>query len=172
LRNALHRQLRAVYGADWYDNPATGLDAGGLSRIDAAKNDLQRGGYGVDAPHVVAALPFGFWVSLLGRGGHGRAPDTGKKNYDMTLWRKAVYKAFPHSNQSRVDTHKPLDYLRTLRNRIAHHEPIFARHLEADFLSILAVTGWICPATADWIKHHSRVDELLGSARDDGGIRF
>jgi hypothetical protein len=31
-------------------------------------------------PHLVAALPFGFWVSLLGRGGLGRGG--GKANYD------------------------------------------------------------------------------------------
>ena len=30
LRNALHRQLTERYGAEWYDNPAAGLDTGGL----------------------------------------------------------------------------------------------------------------------------------------------
>jgi hypothetical protein len=42
-----------------------------------------------------------------------------------------------------------LDYLRTFRNRIAHHEPIFGRHLAADYTSILEVAGWICPDTRD-----------------------
>jgi hypothetical protein len=172
LRNAMHRQLRAVYGEDWYDNPACGLDAGGLDRLGAAKMDLQKGGYHIDSPHVIAALPFGFWVSLLGKGGRGPAPDTRKRNYDMTLWRKALYKAFPHSRKSRVDTHSPLDYLRTFRNRIAHHEPIFNRHLKADFQSILEVTGWICPDTVAWIKHHSRVGEILNRKGDDGCVLF
>ena len=44
---------------------------------------------------------------------------------------------------------RPLDYLRTFRNRIAHHEPIFGRHLAADYTSILEVAGWICPDTRD-----------------------
>lgn len=28
LRNGFHRSLAASYGADWYDNPAIGLDLG------------------------------------------------------------------------------------------------------------------------------------------------
>lgn len=172
LRNAMHRQLCAKYGADWYDNPACGFDAGALARIDEAKRTLGRGNYQVDPPHVVAELPFGFWVSLLGKGGWAAAPDSGKRNYDMTLWRPALYKAFPHSRRSRADTHRPLDYLRTLRNRIAHHEPIFTRHLEQDFRSILEVAGWICPQTAHWIEHHSRVKALLARGWQDNGIVF
>ena len=172
LRNTMHRQLRAVYSADWYDNPACGLDAGALDRVNAAKRKLSKSGYAIDPPHVIAEMPFGFWVSLLGKGGRGRAPNTRRKNYDMTLWRKALYKAFPHSRKSRVETHSPFDYLRTFRNRIAHHEPVFNRHLEADFRSILEVSGWICPKTADWIRHHSRVEELLDCEWDDGSVMF
>ena len=172
LRNAMHVQLTGAYGPTWYDNPDCGFDAGTLDRIDGAKRSLQKGGYAIDPPHLVAELSFGFWVSLLGKGGRGRAPDTRKKNYDMTMWRKALYKAFPHARLSRAQAHQPLDYLRTFRNRIAHHEPIFNRHLQADFDSILNVSGWICPKTADWIRHHSRVENLLACARDDGNVLF
>ncbi len=172
LRNAAHRQLSVSYGPIWYDNPACGLDAGALDRIDAARNSLNRGKYPVDPPHMVAELPFGFWVSLLGKGGRGRAPDTGKMDYEKTLWRKCLYKTFPHARLSRAHAHKPLDYLRTFRNRIAHHEPIFDRHLEADFRSILEVSWWICPKTAEWIRHHNRVEDLLACARDDGNVMF
>lgn len=172
LRNAMHRELRGAYGPAWYDNPACGLDAGTLDRIDKAKRTLQKNGYAIDPPHVVAELAFGFWVSLLGKGGHGRTPDTSKRNYDMTLWRTALYKAFPHSRSSRVAIHKPLDYLRTFRNRIAHHEPIFDRDLAADFRSILTVSRWICPQTAGWIEHHSRVEKLLAHGRYGDNVLF
>lgn len=161
LRNAMQRQLAATYGAHWYDNQACGFDHGTLKRIEDAKSSLGRGGYAVDTPHIVAELPFGFWVALLGRGGIARAPEIGRKNYEMTLWRPALYKSFPHSQRNRATTHRPLDFLRTFRNRIAHHEPIFNRHLEQDYRSILEVTGWICPKTRDWIAHHNRVKELL-----------
>lgn len=172
LRNALHQQLEIAYGAEWYDNQKCGLDAGALNRIDDAKNQLGKGKYPIDPPHLVAELPFGFWVSLLGSGGRPRAPECNKKNYEMTLWRPALYKAFPYSKRKRADTHKPLDFLRTLRNRIAHHEPIFNRHLEKDYQSIIEVTKWISPKTADWIIHHSRVDELMKQDRHRNGIKF
>ena len=172
LRNAMHRELTTKYGKDWYDNPACGLDGGSLHRLNKAKKNLQRGGYTIDPPHVVAELPFGFWVSLLGRGGQAAPPDTGRKNYEMTLWRPALYKAFPHSRLNRPKTHQPLDYLRTFRNRIAHHEPIFNRHLTQDYRSILEVADWICPKTTDWIEHHSRVSDLLARGWQDDGIVF
>lgn len=171
-RNAMHEQLSTVYGPDWYDNPKCGLDAGAINRIAGAKTDLGREGYPVDPPHVVAALAFGFWVSLLGRGGRMPGVETTRANYEMTLWRPALYRAFPHVRKPRADVHQPLDYLRTFRNRIAHHEPIFSRHLTADYASILEVVGWICPITRDWIAHHSRVLEVLAHPQNDGKLRF
>lgn len=172
LRNAMHRELAARYGLDWYDNPGCGFDGKTLGRIDKARDNLLRGDYPVDPPHMVAELSFGFWVSILGPGGRGPHPDARKRNYDMTLWRPALYKAFPHVRLPRSGVHQPLDYLRTFRNRIAHHEPIFDRHLKADYESILTVAGWICPETRGWIAHHSRVEDVLSMPRDTNGIMF
>lgn len=42
--------------------------------------------------------------------------------------------------------------LLALRNRIAHHEPIFKR--------ILKVAKWISPITAEWIEQHCLVFEI------------
>lgn len=172
LRNAMHRELVAGYGPDWYDNVACGFDAGTLRRIEAAKDDLRRDGYAVDPPHLVAALPFGFWVALLGRGGRAGGLGAAKRNYEMTLWRPCLHKAFRYAKVSRAQAHHPLDYLRTFRNRIAHHEPIFLRHLTADYQSILTVAGWISPDAQGWIDHHSRVEEILTIPRDSDSIRF
>ena len=73
LRNAMHGQLNGVYGPAWFDNPACGLDVGALDRIDQAERTLVKNGYPANPPHLVAELSFGFWVSLLGKGGFGRA---------------------------------------------------------------------------------------------------
>jgi len=170
LRNALHRELTARYGADWYDLPGPNLDAGTLSKISTARADLKRDGYPDDPPHMVAALSFGFWVALLGPG--GRLPVGGKANYEMSIWRAAAFRAFPHTRISRRAAHAPLDYLRTFRNRIAHHEPIIDRHLSADYSSLLQVTGSICPQTLSWISHHSRVPALLAQSPDDSTLMF
>ena len=172
LRNALHRQLARRYGPTWYDNPDTGLDGGCLGRIATAKTKLAREGYTVDPPRMVATLSFGFWVSLLGPGGRIEGSAL-RANYEMTLWRPALRRAFPYRKTLiRRQAHKPLNYLRTLRNRIAHHEPIFARHLREDYKRILEVTGWISPGMRGWIEAHSRAPALLKIPRDETGVRF
>ena len=166
LRNAMHAQLAARYGSAWYDNHAAGLDRGALERIASAKTRLKGERYPVDPPRIVASLSFGFWVSILGSGGRNAASG-GKANYEMTLWRPALRRAFPHrSPLTRKQVHGPLSSLRRLRNRIAHHEPIFARNLAEDHQCILEVTGWISPGTREWIEHYSRVTGLLGTPWD------
>ncbi len=135
----MHRQLSITFGPSWYDNPRCILDLGAKRRLDDAKSDGLRRRYPIDPPHVVASLAFGFWVSLLGRGGSVGGAGTPRANYEMTLWRPALHRAFPHVRKLRAKVHRPLDDLRTFRNRIAHHEPIFNRPLVADYEKSLQV---------------------------------
>ena len=171
LRNAMHRRLADVYGPAWYDDPSPGLDKGAVDRVARARSELARAGRGDNAPSIVAALSFGFWVSLTGAG--GRLSTGLKANYEMTLWRPVLRQAFPHCKiLTRKQVHEPLNGLRVLRNRIAHHEPIFARDLTADHQCILDLAGWISPETAAWIGHHSRVPDLLALPKDAGETGF
>ncbi|AXT36784.1 hypothetical protein D1820_11895 [Phaeobacter sp. LSS9] len=173
VRNAMHSHLTAAYGADWYDSIATGLDSRSRAKVAQTKSDLQRNRYTVDPPHVIAGLSFGFWVSLLGRGGRLNPQNRQRANYEMTLWRPALRHAFPHAvSLNRTAAHTPLDYLRTFRNRIAHHEPVFQRHLEQDYQNILDVMSWVCPHKRAWMEAHCRVTEILATPKDDPSIRF
>lgn len=100
-----------------------------------------------------AAPSFGFWVSLLGpRGLH-----------KMRLWRPVLHKAFPNARLSRQAVHQPLDRLRTLQNRITHHEPILQRQLADDDRNILQVLTWICTVAAVWVDDHGTVQALLAA---------
>ncbi len=156
MRNAMNRRLGERYGEAWYDNGRAGFDRGALERITNARAEVARDRHRDDPHRIVAALSFGFWVSLLGPGGRMAAGH--KANYEMTLWRPALRSAFPHrAPLTRRQAHRPLNALRTLRNRIAHHEPIFARSLVEDHEHIVEVAGWISSATQAWIEHHSRV---------------
>lgn len=173
VRNSMHRQLSKAYGVDWYDKPAAGLNHGANGKIAQARSELQRDGYPLDPPHIIASLSFGFWVSLLGRGGHLDRARTRRASYEMTLWRPALRGAFPHAaSLNRATAHTPLDYLRTFRNRIAHHEPIFHRHLEQDYQNILTVMSWICPHKRSWMEAHCRVREVLALPSGDPTVRF
>jgi len=102
---------------------------------------------------VVAALSFGFWVSLLS-GGHGW-------NYEMTLWRPGLRKAFPEYRGTRARLHNKLNTVRLFRNRIAHHEPVHHRHLAADYESVLTIAGWLSPAYARWIRRQDQIVEVI-----------
>lgn len=172
LRNSMHDRLASRYGAEWYDNEDAGIDMRGVARIESAKDDLRRNGRAAEPSRMVAALSFGFWISLLGHG--GRVDDSGRKaNYEMTLWRPALRGAFPcREALTRRQAHSPLDHLRVLRNRIAHHEPIFRRHLSRDHERILEVTGWISPGAREWIESHSRTPELLEIQSDTVRVRW
>ena len=171
LRNAINYQLISKFGVSWYENMDDVLDMGALGQIARAREELQRADREVSASQIVAKLPFGFWVTLTGRG--GRRNGRSKSNYEMTLWRPALRLAFPCCDSlSRNDVYKSLNRLRDLRNRIAHHEPIFTRNLKKDHEEILKLVGWICPEMEGLIKQHSRVPELLPFRDDLGKIKF
>src|SRR3954465_4517959 len=133
-RNAMHRELSGAFGRpDWWNEPGLVLTHVAQDQVGGAEDALRRRGRSLAPGAVVAELPFGFWVALLAKG----------LNYEMQLWRPALRHAFPQYKGARRDLHKPLDYLREFRNRIAHHEPIFSRHLVADLASIRALIGYV-----------------------------
>lgn len=173
LRNAMNSELASVYGNGWYDRSEAGLDSGCIARVERVKRHLRKNGHMVEPSRVIPSLSFGVWISLLGPGGviEGRA--IAKANYDMTLWRPALCRAFPNARGlRRRDAYAPLSFLKTFRNQIAHHEPIFNRHLQRDYERILEVISWINPLKGAWIEAHSRIPDLLASPRDAEGLKF
>lgn len=148
LRNSLNETIKDYYNTeDWFNKIP--VNNGAQKIIDNAKKSVKRNQKTPQTSHVVAELPFGFWLALL------------NKEYHQTLWIPFLNKGFPHAGKPRSEIHGHLDHIRIFRNRIAHHEPIFNRHLEQDFKSIITALEWICPETAAWIEAHSKVLETL-----------
>lgn len=113
--------------------------------IDKAKrkNCIDRKG------QVIAELTFGFWQHLF------------TKNYN-SMWNTNLSLAFPNGSYSSPhDVYQDLEKIRKLRNRIAHHEPIFKRRLNDDLNVILKIVNFRCAETANWIKHHEEVTNVL-----------
>ena len=165
LRHAMHRELAARYGNNWYDNPAAGLDFLSRERIATAKRAAAHGGHGVAPPRVVEKLCFGFWTSLLSAGGRIDRSSAHKADYARTLWAPALRGAFAHRTfLTRRQAQRALDRLRRLRNKVAHYEPIFMRPLRNDHQLILDVTAWISPEARAWIEQNSRVPQLVRGA--------
>ncbi|MFI0796751.1 hypothetical protein ACH4OY_29300 [Micromonospora rubida] len=156
VRNALHAQLAGLAGRqDWWASRRIVLAPAAVDMLDKAVAEVTRRSPPGGPGHVVAALPFGFWAGLVSSG-H-------RYNYEMTLWRPGLHRAFPGYRGTRSELHPRLNTLRLLRNRIAHHEPIYRRHLAADHDTILTLSSWIMPAFARWMASRSRVPGLLAS---------
>lgn len=97
-------------------------------------------------------LPFGFWRYLVTPRRH------------TSLWVPALHRAFPYGAEElttrRECVSKDLETLVSLRNRVAHHDPIFRRNLFHDYEAALRVTRAVHPSAGDWIKRQSRLPEL------------
>ena len=164
LRNTMHGQLATHYGSHWYMDPAPGLDSHARNAIDG---QLRHSMGALTPGEFVASMSLGFWVRLLGRGSYINGG--GKADYEKTLWRPALFKAFPGRQRRAVQ--QRLDQLRQLRNRVAHHEPIFDRDLTEDYALLLEAVGWISADIRAWIETHSILPDALQAPLSDP-IRF
>lgn len=156
LRNGVHAQMTDRYGDGWWRNPATPLSTESGRMISDVLADLERSGTPVSSGNVIAELKFAFWVGLLG------------PRYDATLWRTNLYRAFRvGGGRPRKIVHGRFNAIRRFRNRVAHHEPIFDKHLPQIHSEIIEAIGWMCRETANWAAYHSRFEEVhLARVRD------
>ena len=160
LRNALCEQLRHWHGkrtGTWLDDPTSTFDARRIEQIKAACQALSQKGKPLTEGHIVAELSFGFWRFLL------------SKRYQNTLWAPHLRKAFPGMRtQRREVVYKHVEALLTLRNRIAHHEPIHRSPLADLHDAMLLVTSWIDPGMSNWLTDLSRVPSVLAAKPQSG----
>ncbi|HWJ08027.1 MAG TPA: hypothetical protein VNS46_01540 [Nocardioides sp.] len=150
LRNAMDEAASALIETSWLRPDSSVLTP--RSRKAVAIALAQAGG--TAAPHgkIVAELPFGFWWSLLA------------DEYNRRLWQPALRHAF-EGQVRRRKLHTELDDLRRLRNRIAHHEPIHSRDLEADFARVIDISNRIGASLGAHIAGTSRVPRLVSAGQ-------
>jgi len=151
LRNSCDRQLTELYQRDdWFDAfPHFDEFAFLIDEINATKKRLRALRRDPNHPPcVIADLSFGFWAGLF------------VARLDRVLYSKGLDKVFPlrPTGMQRARLHDGLDKLRTLRNRVAHHEPLFHRNLPKAHGLIVKLAGFISSDSANWIKHHSQFE--------------
>ena len=86
----------------------------------------------------MSSLTISFWTSML-------APAC-EDMWQTTLNR--IARQEDGRGRPRKDLSGPLTPIRTLRNRIVHHEPILHWNLDKHYANILQITGWLSPAAA------------------------
>ena len=69
LRNSVDNCLAEVYGDAWYFHNDARLDFICRRQVKEARDRLERNNQAITRSRMVAALSFGFWVTLLSRGG-------------------------------------------------------------------------------------------------------
>ncbi|PLR31095.1 hypothetical protein CYR23_16510 [Chimaeribacter arupi] len=159
IRNAVADALEAQYGDRWPWSPGFERSLpdpvmGYSQRKDlfSARRNQQTTG------KVIPELKFIFWQKLFTR------------RNDERLWNRYLRVVFPNSDsalavsQQRQVIYDDLERVRKLRNRIAHHEPIFSRELLADYKVIKQLIHLRCHVTAEWMDKHQQVLSLLNDS--------
>ncbi len=150
LRNRLSEFLICRYGRAWP------YDVGGLrrqltrtdeDRLSQARERQERKRRMVPAPlpAIVSDLSAGFWVSQL------------SKSYEIAhVWRKNMPKILPNEpSLDRPTAWSICNEMLTLRNRIAHHEPIFHLPLDRGYDDLQRIVAALCPGTRAFAEAHS-----------------
>lgn len=92
------------------------------------------------AGQVMAELSFGFWRQFT------------TKAMEKTLWVPYINKCFPrHTQRSEVD--KTIESVNSLRNRIAHNEPIYKRNGPDPFVIHSLMFGLLHDLSPEACKH-------------------
>lgn len=157
IRNAVSDALTAEYGANWPWNPAFigSLPSKGKFNMRAhlvAKRDGK-----ATTGKVIAELSFVFWKKMF----------TGR--FDAQIWNKHLAVVMPNLNAAwstqiaRGKIHLDLNTIRGLRNRIAHHEPIFNRNLATEFSLMAELIGLRCQVTAAWMVQHQQATPFFAT---------
>lgn len=188
IRNGLHDTLAQHFGqADWYDRPNL-LLARELRDVASAKTNIVAAGKPVVPGRVVAALPFGFWTSLLDTA-YGASP-SGPQLWIATngLLATAFPHATPYYSDHRRRVHVRVDSLRRLRNRVFHHEPVWngvllpsrrrkqpprLAPLATLYTDIIETIGWVSPTLQATTTHLDTFPQVLaaGSSAIEAEIR-
>ena len=159
LRNAIDKILRPLEVTEsartevrngWWFASSTFLKDEDLVFYRTAWKHLGDRAKAAARDKVFASMTFGIWDAVFG------------KPYEQLFRRHLVY-AFPHRPQGfeRKTVKQSVQALRTLRNRIAHHQAIFDLPLEERFEQAMDLLRWIDPELEAWVYGLSRVPALL-----------
>jgi len=157
IRNAVSDALTRIHGPRWpwvqgftdsLPSPTTGYNPRReLLRAAARCTD--------GTSQVIPTLSFVFWQKMF------------TQRFDVRVWSRCMGVVLPGADTgaprhvTRAHIHNDLEQIRRLRNRIAHHEPIFARALSEDFAAIQRIVELRCTRTAAWMAGHEAVTPLL-----------
>ena len=106
---------------------------------------------------VIPELTFNFWQQMF------------VSTYDQQFWQPYLHQTLPNApanipfDQLRASIFNDLEKIRKLRNRIAHHEPVFKQNIGSTMDKIERLISYRCIDTANWAIPHFQVRQLIQS---------
>ena len=158
IRNAVSDALEALYGPRWPWSATFERSLPDPMQGYSPRRDLQNARRAAQTTgKVIPELKFVFWQKMF----------TGR--YDTRIWDQHLRRVLPNLDPAkpvatlRQAIYGDLERVRLLRNRIAHHEPIFARALADDYQTILALVTYRCAVTAAWLDSNQTATAIIAA---------
>jgi len=168
LRNCIAEALRERYSGNWPDNAAF---INSLKPILKRKFIRARDKYytpvGGSEGKLLAELSLSIYESML----------TSSQAPRLWIHKKAFEKVFPvapvspipknityeeHIRKLVIDLQVGCNTIRKLRNRVAHHEPIFNKNDIHDVIpGVIKLLSWRSPTGCSWFKSNELVSAVL-----------
>jgi len=156
IRNAVADALEVLYGPRWPWSATFERSLPDPMQGYSPRRDLQSARRAAPTTgKVIPELKFVFWQKMF----------TGR--YDNRIWDQHLRRVMPNLDPVksvatlRQAIYGDLERVRLLRNRIAHHEPIFARALTDDYQTILALVTYRCTVTAAWLDSNQTATAII-----------
>lgn len=152
LRNVFHERLAPrSQNERWYVDSQYPFTQRARKDVDTAIWRATKGGTPERPGKVIAELSFGFWRFLLGT------------HYAATVWPKISpgFSGLPRHLRNRSELEAAATRVNDLRNRIAHHEPVFHRFPEQYLADIYLIAKYVDDRSERMLRDLSRVPEIL-----------
>lgn len=160
LRNTIHEALTLTYQERWpwdgrFINSVPRRHGPGRNVYDP-RSDIQRNAHNHSTTgKVIPEMKFVFWEHML------------TSRYDRAIWDSMLPLVFPAipcpSGTSTAVRHLATDVgtVRKIRNRVAHHEPIFSRNVLQVIDAIERVASYRDSDVGQWVTQLHRVRTVL-----------
>lgn len=156
IRNAISDALVCVYGHDWHLSKGFEQSLPDPSYGYSPRKDLQQARKGAKSlGQVIPELKFVFWQKMF------------TKRYDDRIWQAHLHQVMPNLAKDKTlevlrgEIYAYLEAIRLLRNRIAHHEPIFNRDILENYHKIITLVRCRCLITAEWLDNNQGVTNRM-----------
>lgn len=152
MRNAIHTKLAPHSpGQQWYTDSYYNFSSKAVGQIASARANATRGNQPERPGKVVAELMFGFWRFLL------------SSRYQSTVWPrvKTAFNGVPAHARNRAELEEVVIRVHDLRNRVAHHEPVFHQSVHQHVADLMFLANYVDDRAARMLIDQTMIFEIL-----------